>query len=195
MSETKQKKGFNARTALIIAAVVLACFVVVMAIVLIVPKNSASQTKIESVAAYNEEHGTDFLYPVPPAQTAELYTDMETFVYRSGWSDQMLRVNFRYVDNLCTLYIQMDADADLASQEAYSFLKEYNGLNRTQNYAMQNSDGVFSIRYKEQGGTYFAKFEADGAVYYLNVDTEGQDHARYFSTIAYAIVEPLVTAD
>lgn len=185
MKETNHSMSRKTRTILIVAAILLACFVVVMAIVLIVPHAaSANETEIESVEAYNKEHGTDYLYPDPRPQTADLYTNMHTYLYRSGWADRMLRVQFTYVDNYCNLYIQLDADDDLAKEEAFSFLQNFTNL--TDEIFLGDND--LPVEYKDQGGNYFAKFEVDNTIYYLNVDSKAENHDSYFFTILNVIV-------
>ena len=194
MKETNHSMSRKTRTILIVAAILLACFVVVMAIVLIVPHAGASnETEIESIQAYNEEHGTDYLYPDPPQQTADLYTNKHTYLYRKGLSDQMLRMQFTYAgSNYCTFYVLLDADADLAEEETFSFLQNYTNLNREQTWAVSSGGDSFTVQYRKQGGAYFAKFGTDGALYYLNVESESSDPDGYFGTIVYTIIGRLV---
>lgn len=158
------KKPFPLRAVLIAAAVVIACFIVVMVIVLVVPRNSGPQ-EIDSIAAYNDDHGTDYLYPDPDnnPNTSDLYTEMHTYVYSEGWSDKLLHVSYYYAGIRCDLYVQLDPAEDLAAREEYNFLNNFNERPRQMNFQ------GFSITYREQGDQYWGCTTTDDAVYYLHV--------------------------
>lgn len=186
MKETNHSMSRKTRTILIVAAILLACFVVVMAIVLIVPHgSSAERQEYTSIEAYNEEHGTNYLVPVIPDQTADLYTDRQTYLYSSGWYDLMLLFHFNYAGNLCDFYIQLDKDEDLASRENFAFLSDYNNFD--ERWIIGSADTEF--RYRERNGCFLTKMETDDAIYYLSVETDNEN--LFFTVIGTVFAQLL----
>lgn len=189
MNQNKSALSGRTRTILIAAACVLACAVIVLAIVLIVPHGSSAERKeYESIAAYNEAHGTDYLYPIPPEQTAELYTNMHTYLYRTGWSDRLLHVQFTYVENDCDLYIPLEAKDDLLQDENFAFLGEFVDLNHELNFVSADKLKTITINYRSQSNIYYAGFTENGTDYYLKIDSNVADSEGYFRTILYTII-------
>lgn len=187
------KGGLSDRTRKILIAVacVLACAVIVLAIVLIVPHDSAAERQeYPSIEAYNEEHGTDYLCPVYPEQTADLYTDRQTYLYRSGWYDLLLQLHFNYSDHGCDFYIQPDKDDDLAAREGFAFLAPYGDLDRSQYVSFSTSSAPTEFRYRELSGSFYTRVETEDVVYYLCVQTDNKDlFFTVVSTVFYDLID------
>ena len=184
MNQNKSALSGRTRSILIAAACVLACAVIVLAIVLIVPHGSSAERKeYASIAAYNEAHGTDYIVPAIPSQTAELYTDRQTYVYRAGWSDLLLQMQ-------CNYYIQPDKEEDLAAREGFTFLAEYGDLDKSWTVSLPESSGDTTFRYRKVGGRFLTKVETEDAIYYLSVDSEGQE--GIFTTVTTAVFHDLI---
>ena len=191
MNQNKSALSGRTRSILIAAACVLACAVIVLAIVLIVPHGSSAERKeYESIAAYNEAHGTDYIVPAIPSQTAELYTDRQTYVYRAGWSDLLLQMQFNYSGNSCNYYIQPDKEEDLAARDGFTFLAEYDDLDKSWTVSLPESSGDTTFRYRKVGGRFLTKVETEDAIYYLSVDSEGQE--GIFTTVTTAVFHDLI---
>lgn len=172
------KKLSPARLALMIAAVVLACFVIVMIIVLVLPPRHPGQDEyylpdlreeqIDSIAAYNEEHGTGYCYP--SFNLSGLYSTQEAAAYYDGRVAVLLYEQFTYDDTTCELYIQTD------EEDTFNIFHSLPTM--TSDFGIYNEDAGLDIEVysAETNGVWYARAAHDGCLYRFRIDaeTEGQ---------------------
>ncbi len=171
------KKLSPARLALMIAAVVLACFVIVMIIVLVLPPRHPGQDEyylpdlreeqIDSIAAYNAEHGTGYCYP--SFNLSGLYSTQEAAAYYDGRVAVLLYEQFTYDDTTCELYIQTDEEDTFNIFHTLPTMSPSFGIND------EDAGIQVSIDAAETNGVWYARAAYKGCLYRFRIKAESEE--------------------
>ena len=173
-----RKKLTPVRLALMIAAIVLACFIVVMIVLLVLPPRHPGENEyylpdlreeqVDSIAAYNEEHNTRYCYP--SFNLSGLYSTQDAAAYYDGRVAVLLYEQFTYDETSCELYIQTD------EEDTFNIFHSLPTM--TSDFGIYNEDAGLDIEVysAETNGVWYARAAHDGCLYRFRIDaeTEGQ---------------------
>ncbi len=176
------------RTLVIVLAAVLVCAIALALILLLVPEPTSPgpdsyqfrdlrETKIESIAAYNEENQTNFCFSTP-TEAMENNFSSTCYLYEAGRVDVLLRQSVSYSSATLDLYMQIDPEDTIDLFRSYTNLPEKINL---------REDDSLPVLYSETDGLYLACVTYGEVTYYLRMDCSADNHFAYFLTLLTSI--------